>query len=50
MRPITGGLFVNLRDVSPDALIQVNVQADGSSWTSDFEPVNIVQVLLRKEN
>jgi len=49
VRPITGGLFVNLRNVSRSALIQVNVVANGVTWTSDFEPVNKVQVLLRKE-
>ena len=49
VRPITGGLFVRLEGIARDALIQVNVQAEGFSWSSDFEPVNSVRIPLRKD-
>jgi hypothetical protein len=47
--PITGGLFMSLKDVSLDALIQVQVAAQGISWRSDFEPIEQLRIHLSKD-
>lgn len=44
--PVTGGLFINLKDVSRKALVQVHVEASGKSWTSDFEPIEQFRIHL----
>jgi hypothetical protein len=36
---IKGGLFITIRDVPLDALIQVRLQAAGKSWSSDYDSV-----------
>jgi hypothetical protein len=49
VRPITGGLFVNLKNVSKEALVQINISTQDNSWTSDFEPVEQYKINLYKE-
>jgi hypothetical protein len=36
---IKGGLFITIRDVPLDALIQVRLQANGKTWSSDYDSV-----------
>jgi hypothetical protein len=36
---IKGGLFITIRDVPLDALIQVRLQAAGKTWSSDYDSV-----------
>jgi hypothetical protein len=36
---IKGGLFITIRDVPLDALIQVRLQAAGRTWSSDYDSV-----------
>jgi hypothetical protein len=47
--PITGGLFMSLKNVPLDALVQVQVAAQGNSWRSDFEPIEQLRIHLSKD-
>ena len=49
VRPITGGLFVKLHNVSKEALVQINICTKYDAWTSDFEPVEQYKINLYKE-
>lgn len=49
IKPITGGLFMKLQDVPRGALVQVHVEAQGKSWTSDFEPIKLLRVHLNED-
>ncbi len=49
IRPITGGLFMKLKDVSRQALVQIHVEAEGKSWTSDFEPIEQLRIHLYED-
>jgi len=48
VRPITGGLFVKIKNVSKEALVQINIRTGEDSWTSDFEPVEQYRINLYK--
>jgi hypothetical protein len=47
--PIKGGLFINVRGVPRQALVQVNVVGDGISWTSDFETTDSINIHLKRD-
>jgi hypothetical protein len=47
--PITGGLFVQARNIPRQALIQLNVECRGQSWSSDFESTDSLGVRLRQD-
>lgn len=47
--PITGGLFINLKDVPRKALVQVHVEAQGKSWRSDFESIEQLRIHLQED-
>jgi hypothetical protein len=47
--PIKGGLFINAQNVQRMSLIQVSVECDGMSWTSDFENTDSFGLILTKE-
>jgi hypothetical protein len=47
--PIKGGLFVTVRGVPRDALVQLRVEAQGKLWTSDYESLDSIGVHLAKE-
>ena len=47
--PITGGLFVNARNVPRQALIQLNIECAGQSWSSDFESTDSLGIRLRQD-
>jgi|SRR6185312_108867 len=44
--PITGGLFVDVENVPPDALIQVELRYDNRIWSSGFESLDSHNVRL----
>ena len=48
LRPMTGGLFVRVDGVPNDALIQVELGHNGSSWISSFESVDAVSIVLQR--
>jgi hypothetical protein len=37
VRPITGGLFVDVASLSPQSLVQITVEGNGRRWISDYE-------------
>lgn len=43
---IKGGLFITASNVPREALIQVLVEFDDKSWTSDYESVNSIAIKL----
>lgn len=47
--PIKGGLFVNAAGIPPQALIQIQVQGGGFSWSSDFESVDSLSIRLKQD-
>jgi hypothetical protein len=47
--PIKGGLFINAAGIPPQALIQIQVQGSGQSWSSDFESVDSLSIRLKQE-
>lgn len=47
--PIKGGLFLDIKDGLPDALVQVRIQANGWSWVSSYESTDSVGIQLSKE-
>jgi hypothetical protein len=49
IRRITGGLFVQARNVPRQALIQINVECDGQVWSSDFESTGSLGIRLRQD-
>lgn len=44
---ITGGLFIELRDVPKDALIQITARYGNRAWTSDYESIDSYGIHLR---
>jgi len=46
VRPIKGGLFVQALGISSEALIQISVEGNGKRWSSDFETMDSVGILL----
>jgi hypothetical protein len=46
--PIKGGLFIEAKDVPRDALIQVHVRYQGTSWISSFESIDSLGIRLQK--
>jgi hypothetical protein len=47
--PIKGGLFINAQNVQSMSLIQVCVECNGKSWTSDFENTDSFGLNLLEE-
>jgi hypothetical protein len=47
--PITGGLFVQARNVPRLSLIQIRVECSGRSWASNFETIDSVGIRLEQE-
>ena len=47
--PIKGGLFVDVKNVPRQALIQLHIEYKGNAWISSFESVDSVGINLRKE-
>ena len=47
---LNGGLFVNLREVPSEALVQLEVAHKGRTWKSQFVAVAIINVLLEVES
>lgn len=46
---IKGGLFIDLIEVPPQALVKIQIAAAGRSWSSDFESVDAVSVALAED-
>jgi hypothetical protein len=46
IKAIKGGLFMTAANIHREALIQVFVECDGSSWNSDYESVNSIGIKL----
>lgn len=46
IKPIKGGLFMTASNVPRDALIQIFVECDDKSWSSDFESVSSIGIKL----
>jgi hypothetical protein len=49
IRRITGGLFVQARNIPRRALVQLNVECDGRMWSSDFENTDALSIRLRQD-
>lgn len=49
IRRITGGLFVQARGVPRQALVQLIVECEGQSWSSDFESTDSLSIHLRQD-
>ena len=47
--PITGGLFIMVKEVPREALIQVHVEYQGRHWISSFESTDSLAIQLLKE-
>jgi hypothetical protein len=47
--PITGGLFVLVRDIPKEALIQLHIEYQGKHWISSFESSDALGIYLTKE-
>lgn len=47
--PITGGLFVDVRNVPRDALVRLQVECQGQVWISDYESIDSIGIHLAKE-
>jgi hypothetical protein len=47
--PITGGLFIRVRGVPPEALLQVHVECEGRSWTSSYESTDALSIAMRED-
>jgi hypothetical protein len=47
--PITGGLFVHVRNVPRMSLIQIRVECGADSWTSNFENIDSPGIHLKQE-
>lgn len=47
VRPIKGGLFVQLQGVAPDELVRVAISAGGHTWRSSYESIDTVDLQLR---
>lgn len=47
--PIKGGLFVEAKNVPRQALIQVQVEHQGTTWISDYESTDSIGIRLRKD-
>ncbi len=45
--PLKGGLFVRLKGVREDDLVQITISAGGRTWRSDYESLDTVDVQLR---
>lgn len=46
--PIKGGLFLEIVNVDPDALVQVEAEYHDRHWISSFESVDSIGVMLRR--
>ena len=49
IQPIKGGLFVEVKNVPRQALIQVNIKYQNINWISSFESTDSVGIYLRKD-
>lgn len=47
--PITGGLFLNVKDVPQQALVQIHVEYQGKHWRSSYENIDSPGIHLLKE-
>lgn len=48
VRPIKGGLFVQLRGVVPEELVRVTISARGRVWRSSYETVDTVDIQVKE--
>jgi len=46
VRPIKGGLFVQAPGLPAETLIQISVEGNGKRWSSDFETLDSVGIVL----
>jgi len=46
MRPITGGLFIDVQNVPTDSLVRVRVECQGHAWESDYESMGSIGIHL----
>lgn len=49
VRPIKGGLFIQVKGISPQSLIQVSIEGNGMRWSSDFESPDAIGINLKRE-
>jgi hypothetical protein len=49
IRPITGGLFAEAKDVPAKALIQIHIEYQGKMWYSSFESTDSLGIYLRRD-
>jgi len=47
--PITGGLFIHVKNIPRMALIQIRVECSGNSWMSNFESMDSLGINLQQE-
>jgi len=48
IRPVSGGLFVNASRLPPQALIQIHVKVGDKRWSSEFSPIDSVDIRLKR--
>src|SRR5256885_8745423 len=48
IRPIKGGIFLEIADVPRDGLIPIEIEYDRSSWISSFESIDAIGITLRR--
>ena len=48
IRPIKGGLFVQLRGIAPDELVRITIAARGRVWRSSYETVDTVDIQVKE--
>lgn len=46
--PMRGGLFVQLRGIARDELIQISISAVGRTWRSDYESLDTVDIQVKE--
>jgi hypothetical protein len=46
--PFKGGLFVPVAGLAPLASVQISIDAAGKTWTTDYESVDAVSIVLRE--
>jgi hypothetical protein len=49
VRPIKGGLFIEVKGISPQSLIQVSIEGNGMRWSSDYESPDSIGINLKRE-
>ena len=49
VRPIKGGLFIQARKLSPQALIRVVVEGQGRRWSSEYEAFDSLNIRMSAE-